>query len=271
MESPGRAAAARAAALVLAVLLAAGCAANREPDPRDLVPTPTPVPAIRIGMVEDAPPFSFRQGERPAGIDVDLATYLGQDLGRPLRVFTMPYDDLVPALLDKRVDVIMSGLSISRLRELQVDFGDPIFRSGVGVLIRRSDASRWKSPAQVVKEAQRIGVTKNTTAERYVRENAPDSQVFGYVSNTNAIAELEQRRIDAFVADGPTVAWYAASHEGSMMPMLRPLLTQEQVAWGFRPSSRRLRERVNESIARWRSDGTLNGVLRRWVPAWEPR
>jgi len=264
------AASARATALVLAALLAAGCPSNPEPDPRSLIPTPTPVPAIRIGMVEDAPPFSFRQGDRPAGIDVDLATYLGQDLGRPLRVFTMSYDELVPALLDKRVDIIMSGLSISRLRELQVDFGDPILRSGVGVLVRRSEASRWKSPSQAVKEAQRIGVTKNTAAERYVREHAPDSQVFGYVSNTNAIAELEQRRVDAFVADAPIIAWYAASHEGSMMPMLRPLLTQDQIAWGFRPSSRRLRERANESIARWRTDGTLNGVLRRWVPAWEP-
>lgn len=263
-------AAARAIALVAVALVVSGCA-TPQPDPRDLIPTPTPVPAIRIGMVEDAPPFSFRQGDRPAGIDVDLATYLGQDLGRPLRVFTFPYDELVPALLDKRVDIIMSGLTISRLRELQVDFGDPILRSGVGVLARRSEASRWKSPSQAVKEAQRIGVTKNTSAERYVRENAPDSQVFGYVNNTNAIAELEQRRIDAFVADGPTVAWYAASHEGSMMPMLRPLLTQDQIAWGFRPSSRRLRERVNESIARWRTDGTLNGVLKRWVPAWEPR
>ncbi|MEY3358025.1 MAG: phosphoglyceromutase, partial [Actinomycetota bacterium] len=37
---------------------------------------------------------------------------------------------------------------------------------------------------------------KNTSAERYVRENAPDSQVFGYVNNTNAIAERAGISVD---------------------------------------------------------------------------
>lgn len=241
------------------------------PDPMDLVPTPTPIPPIRIGMVQDAPPFSFRQGDHPAGIDVDLATYLGQELGHPLRVFTMSYEELVPALLDKRVDIVMSGMTITRLRELQVDFSQPYLKSGLAVLVRRGDATRFKTPTKALKEAQRIGVTKGTTGEKYVRENAPDSQVFSYASNTNAIAELEQRRIDAFVSDGPTVAWYAASNEGALLPLLHPLLTQDSIGWGFRPTSRRLRERVDQALERWKRDGTLGGVLRRWVPKWEPR
>ena len=67
------------------------------------------------------------------------------------------------------------------------------------------------------------------------------------------------------------MAWYAASDEGALLPLLHPLLTQDSIGWGFRPTSRRLRERVDQALERWKRDGTLGGVLRRWVPKWEPR
>lgn len=259
----------RAILAIAVTAIALGCAAPR-PDPADLVPTPTPVPAIRIGMSPDAPPFSFRQGGRPAGIDVDLATYLGQELQRPLRVYPMQLDELVPALLDKRIDIVMSGMTASRLRELQVDFGASYLASGVAVLARRADASRFRSPGQAIAEAGRIGVVRGTAGEKYAREHAPEAQVFAYANHANAVAELTQRRVDAVVADAPTVAWYAASDEGALLPLLSPPLTTEPIAWGFRPQSRRLRERADAAIERWKADGTLDKVLGRWLPGWRP-
>jgi polar amino acid transport system substrate-binding protein len=262
---------ARLGLLAAAVVLAGGCAATSPPVPSPPPePTPTPVPPIRIGVTGDSPPFCFRQAGRLAGIEIDLASYLGQDLGRPVRAIAIPWEEMIPALVNREIDIIMSGMTVTRLRQLRVAFSEPYVRSGLGVLVRRNEADRGIAPARAVARADKIGVTKGTTAEKYVREHSKDSQIFAFTSNVNALAELEQGRVDAFVADAPIVAWYAALDEGALEPLLHPLLTKDEIAWGFRPGDAELREQADRSLAHWKRDGTLGGVLRRWLPGWEP-
>jgi polar amino acid transport system substrate-binding protein len=258
--------------LALATMLGAavgGCAAIDPPPPPPLEPTPTPVPSLRVGITADAPPFAFRQAGRLTGIEIDLASYLGQDLGLSIRAFPMAWDELVPALVNRQIDVIMSGMAITRLRELQVRFSEPYLRSGLGVLVRRKEGERHKTPSKALAASDKVGVVKGTTAEKYVRETVEDAQVFSFTSNKNGVAELEQGRIDAFVSDAPVVAWYASLDEGALMPLLKPLLTKEEIGWGFRPTDEILREKADAALERWKRDGTLNGVLRRWLPTWE--
>lgn len=234
------------------------------------MPTPIPIPPIRVGVTDDSPPFCFRQGGRLVGIELDLASQLGREFGRPLRVYPMTFDELTQAVLNHEIDIIMSGMTITRLRELRISFSDPYLESGLAVLVRRTDAARFKTPASVLKGSLRIGVTKGTTGEKFVRGNVSDAQVFSYQTNGNAIADLEQRRIDAFVTDVPIVAWYASTEEGELLPLLSPLLTKDTIGWGFRPSSETMREKADAALERWKHDGTLSYILHRWLPNWEP-
>src|SRR5262249_34033451 len=161
-----------------------------------------------------------------------LASFLGQDLGRPVRATVIPAEELISALLNHEIDMIMSGMTITRLRQLRVAFSDPYMQTGLGVLLRRNEADRNLTPERAVERARKIGVTKGTIGEKYVREHTKDSQVFTFLSNANALAELQERRVDAFVADGPIVAWYASLDEGALQPLLRPLLTKDELGWG---------------------------------------
>ncbi|MGD9613288.1 MAG: hypothetical protein AB7V22_10375 [Kiritimatiellia bacterium] len=38
------------------------------------------------------------------------------------------------------------------------------------------------------------------------------------------------------------------------------------MAWAFRRGSVALRESANEALAVWQKDGTLESILRRWIP-----
>lgn len=267
MRSRTRAALAALACVAATALL--GCTAAAPPPPPPFEPTPTPVPPIRIGITADSPPFSFRQAGKLAGIEIDLAAYLGQDLGRPVRAIVIPWEELIPALNNREIDIIMAGMTITRLRQLRVAFSEPYLQSGLGVLVRRSESERGMTPARAVERADKIGVTKGTMGEKYVREHSKDSQIFSFATNSNALAELEQRRISAFVTDGPIVAYYASLDEGALQPLLKPLLTRDEIGWGFRQGDVELREDADRLLARWKRDGTLGGVLRRWLPTWE--
>jgi polar amino acid transport system substrate-binding protein len=255
-----------AACLGLLVLLA-GCAPTRPAAPP---PPPRPVvPELRIGVTLDSPPFVMQQGNQMVGIEIDFAMRLSSVLRRPLRVIALNWNELIPSLLNGRIDMIMSGMTITRLRSLRVAFSDPYMDSGLSVLIRSNLAENYKTPASVMSSSLRLGVTKGTTAASYVNENYRGGQVFPFLSNSDGVADLVPGRIDAFVTDAPIVAWFAAEHEGILVPLIRPLLTHEQLGWGFRPQDDSLRLAANDALAGWRAEGFVGRTLRKWIPLYE--
>jgi polar amino acid transport system substrate-binding protein len=262
---------ARALALVLGLvgLVLAGCSGSQPQRPS--VPPALQVPELRVGVTLDTPPFAMQQGTQMAGIEVDFAMRIAATLRRPLRVVALTWAELIPALTDGRIDIIMSGMTITRLRSLRIAFSQPYMDSGMSVLIRAGLADSYPTPQSVMASSLRIGVTRGTTGETFVRENYRTGQIFPYLSNSDAIADLVPGRVDAFVSDAPIVAWFASEHEGTLVPLIRPFLTNEPIGWGFRPQDEALRGQVEEMLAGWKADGTVTAVIKRWLPMWQPR
>ena len=256
------------ALLALGVTIGA-CAASQPPPPR--APAKPAAPELRVGVTLDSPPFAMQQGTQMAGIEVDFAMKIASAMRRPLRVVALTWNELIPALVDGQIDIIMSGMTITRLRSVRIAFTEPYMDSGMSALIRAGLAESYPTPASVMTSSLRIGVTKGTTAETYVRENYRSGQIFPYLSNSDAVADLVPGRVDAFISDAPIVAWFASEHEGQLVPRIRPFLTNEPIGWGFRPQDEALRTNVNQLLAGWKADGTVTALIKRWLPMWQPR
>ena len=112
----------------------------------------------------------------------------------------------------------------------------------------------------------RVGVVRDTTAEKYIRERHPTLSLSTYSQAEDASAELINRRIDAFIADLPLIVWTASANEADTYPLAKPLLTQEGIAWAFRQTDPELRQQANDLLAQWRQDGLRADILRRWMP-----
>ena len=52
-----------------------------------------------------------------AGVEVDFANQLGKNLGKTIVFVETPFPELIQALLEERIDIIMSGMSITRERK----------------------------------------------------------------------------------------------------------------------------------------------------------
>jgi len=258
------------AAVLTLTLVLAGCASSRPEAPPPPPPKPT-VPELRVGVTLDSPPFAMRQGMEMQGIEVDFAMRLSSVLRRPLRVIALTWAELIPALLDGQIDIIMSGMTITRLRSMRVSFSDPYMDSGLSVLIRANLASSYPTPAEALGGSLRVGVTRGTTADTFINENYRSGQVFPYLSNSDGVADLVPGRIDAFVTDAPIVAWFASAHDGQLVPLIRPLLTQEQLGWGFRPQDDVLRQAANDALASWKAEGFVERTIKRWIPLYKAR
>lgn len=265
-----RAARGRVATALLALAMALQACSASAPE-RPAAPAKPTAPELRVGVTLDSPPFAMQRGMQMVGIEVDFAIKLAGRLDRPLRVVALEWSELIPALLGGRIDIIMSGMTVTRLRTLRIAFSEPYLEAGLSVLVPAGLADRYPTPQAVMASDLRLGVVRGTTAETYVREHYRGGQIFPYVSNGDAIADLLAARVDAFVTDAPIVAWFASEHEGQLVPLLRPLLTHDQIAWGFRPQDEALRQAANDALAEWKSDGTVNEIIDRWIPLWQAR
>jgi ABC-type amino acid transport substrate-binding protein len=244
-----------------ALLLLCGCAS---PPP----PKPAPhVEPLRVGISLNAPPYAFLRGDDFAGVEVDFARALAQQLGRPVQLVDMSWRDLIPALQSGRIDVIMSGMSVTRAREAAIGFTQPYLRSGLVPMVRREDAPRRREAGKGFRCGSGIGVSAGTTGERFVRERCPQDVVV-YPSIGDAIDELKQRRIDTVVTDAPIVIWYVSQDEANLAVVLDPL-TSEDLAWGVRRGDQALRADLDGAIAVWRTDGTRARILGRWIAYWQ--
>lgn len=249
------------ASMLLATLVVGGCAATARLR-GGAIPSP-----LRVGVAPDYPPLAYRHDGRIQGVEVDFAHKLAGDLGVEVVLVETTWDQLIPALREDRIDVIMSGMSITEQRQRLVRFTDPYLKVGQMALVRRSEYRRVREPGAMNAATVRVGYIEGTTGEQFVRAKLPQASPHGFDSADDGVAALRAGVIDVFIDDAPTI-WRVAAGLESPERELRGLytpLTEEYLAWAVRPQDERLRKRLNEALRRWKASGALDDVLDHWI------
>jgi polar amino acid transport system substrate-binding protein len=223
------------------------------------------VPPLRVGITPDFPPLVFKQGDQIVGIEAELARMLGEELGRPVKFVEVKWDAQIPALLEGRTDIIMSSMTVTRERQVRIAFAEPFMKSGLVAAVRSDDVSKYPTAQGIMNLVGIVGFVPNTTSDAFVRKNMPHAQQHYLSYPRQAANALQQRWIDIFIGDAPTVIWLVSENESHMAGIWRPL-NEEYLAWGMRKDDRDLLARVNAALAQFRSDGRLDRVLHKWLP-----
>ena len=106
-------------------------------------------------MAANYPPLSFREDGELVGIEVDLAREVVRETGLTVTIKQVPWAELIPALQSGKIDVIMSGMSVTDARAQQVTFVEPYLRTGQMVL----DSRTGRAAARTARAAARSGAT----------------------------------------------------------------------------------------------------------------
>ena len=237
--------------------LAAGCRSPGLP--------PVSGPPLRIGVVEDAPPLVFRDHRRWRGVEADLGRALAARLGQRPVFVPFPPAQLETALFDGKVDVLMAGLAVTEERRVKMDFSTPYLVVGQAALVRSPDRMRVNTLQKLTSARVRVGVLADSAGDRLVSRYFSRAIRQPFPDLAPAADALREGRIDMIVHDAPTLWWIARRHEPAFV-VAPPLFAKEEIAWAFRRSSISLRETANQALADWQKDGTLETVLRRWLP-----
>jgi len=223
---------------------------------------------LRVGVTPDYPPVVTKNKGIIEGLEAELAFLLAKELHRPLEFVELRWDQQIPALLNGDIDMIMSGMSVTEERRTRIDFCEPYMKSGLMALGRRKELQRYRSWERIVKCGDEIGVKKGTTGDVFVEKNCTGSRRVLYTVPNDAALALRRRDIDLFIHDAPCVQWLASKYEADLA-VVPLLLTQEDIAWGVNPRNPELKKRVNAVLEKWKANGSLMEIVKRWIPAVE--
>lgn len=92
---------------------------------------------LRLGTAAVTEPFSFVDGSHSVvGFDIELASYVAQELGMTLEVVNMDFGALIPAIISGKVDMIAACVTITDERSKKVLFSEPYYAGGIAALVR---------------------------------------------------------------------------------------------------------------------------------------
>jgi ABC-type amino acid transport substrate-binding protein len=235
------------------------------PDGRAADPAP-----LKVGVTPIFPPVIYKEGGKLVGVEADFAKMLGEELGRPVQFVELKWEDQIPALVDGRTDIIMSGMSATRARELRIAFSKPWLIIGQMALVRRDDAFRYALGFPARPNGV-IGVLKSTTGDFLVQQEFSRNERKTYSNSGAAAKALMKKRIDLFICDAPTIWWLAGLHETDGLVAVPIFITQEPLAWGMRRSDTDLQNAANAALDKLQQSGRAVATIKRWIPLFQPQ
>ena len=190
-------------ALLLPLLLS-GCASSGGKSPGALTRI-LESGVIRVGMTGEQPPLTMmsRDGEF-LGLDVALMRVLARSMGVEARFVQRDFDQLLDALDEGDVDVVMSGMTITPRRVERVTFIGPYFTSGKTLLTRFEELAAIEIPEDLDKPGLRIAALRGSTSEEFARSSFSNAKLVLTAGLDEAVRKVLTGDADALVADRET-------------------------------------------------------------------
>ena len=163
-----------------------------------------------VGITGTQPPLNATTKDgKIIGLDADIAKGISVNMGAKLKLSKMPFAELLPALRNGKVDMIISGMTMTLARNTKVAFVGPYYISGKGILTKTENIASLQNPDGLNKPEFRVAALKDSTSQVFVKESSPKAKLVTTQSYDDAIDLLFENKIDALIADFPFCAFAA--------------------------------------------------------------
>ncbi len=219
---------------------------------------------LRVGMEAGYIPFEMRD-KRGAiiGFDVDLAKLMARYMGVKVTFINTQWDGIIPALLTDKFDILISGMTITPERNLQVNFAEPYIIIGQTILLNARNKDTVKSVKELNDPKYTVATKLGTTGEIAARRYLGKAKLKTFETEADAALEVRNGRADAFVYDLPFNVVYGAQYKDALVHLKEPF-TKEPLGWAIRKGDPDFLNWLDHFQNQIRNDGTYDALYNKW-------
>jgi len=221
---------------------------------------------LKVGMSGNQPPMNMVNRDGAImGMDVDLAKALAAAMRVQLEIKPMPFGDLMKALEDGQVDMVISGMSITAERTEKVSFVGPYMLSGKSILTKNSTLGAISSTDEVNKKELKLAALSNSTSASFVQTVAPEAQLIEVADYDEGVNMVKDGKADALVADMPICQLTVMRYPSAGFVTLQQPLTLEPIGIAISKDDPQFLNLVENYLDAYGKMGVLNQLRKRWL------
>lgn len=213
------------------------------------------------------PPEEYYDGTTPKGSDIDTGNEIAKRLGVTAEFVNTGFDGIIPALVGKKCDAIISGMNDTEERAKQVDFVD-YMSVGQSFMVQKGNPSGINTLDDVAGKTVSVEVgTSNADfltakSDEFTKAGKKAITIQVFPKDTDAANALRTGKVDAYFGDAPVVAYYVKTASDSFAfggDAINPIPVGIAIRKGDE-----LKATVSAAIDAMYADGTMKTILGNW-------
>jgi polar amino acid transport system substrate-binding protein len=220
---------------------------------------------LRVGFNAGYMPFEMTdKNGNFVGFDIDVAKEMAKAMNVKFVPVNTDWDGIIPSLITGKFDIIMSGMTVTQERNLQVNFADPYIVVGQTILLHKKHEGSIRSYKDLNHEKFTITSMLGTTGEKAVKRMIPKAKYKSFDKEQEAALEVANGKADAFVYDLPYCAIFMDEQGKDKLVFLDKPFTYEPLAWAVNKGDPDFLNWLNNFLRQLKNDGRYQNIYNKW-------
>lgn len=224
------------------------------------------------------PPYEYKDGNGYAGIDVEIAGLIAEELGLELEIVDIEFGAIIGGVETGKYDMGMAGLTVTEERKQQVNFTET-YATGIQSVIVPADSTYASfedfytgfdadgNPTGV-KEGITIGVQQDTTGDIYSSDDVEKwgfgaDNVIRYKTGADAVEALKANKVTAVIIDNEPAKSFVGTN--TELKILDGSYAEEDYAICVSKENEKLLTDINEALAKLKEDGKIDAIVDKYI------
>ncbi len=223
------------------------------------------VQAEDLKLAVDVPyePFEYKAPDGSlTGFEIDLGNAVCKEIGAKCEWVIQAWDGIIPGLLARKYDAIMSSMSITEERAKKVLFSEGYYNTPSAWFAKKGAGINVSDKATL--KGKKVGVQRGTLQDGYVSDNFADVvEIKRYTTADDLVLDLNGGRIDVVFLDFP-VGESTILKDENYEVLGDHVKLGDGVGVAFRKRDKDLAERFNKALAKLKADGTYDTIMKKY-------
>jgi polar amino acid transport system substrate-binding protein len=203
----------------------------------------------------------------PIGSDIEIGQEIAKRMGIKADFVNTGFDGIIPALVGKKCDAIISGMNDTDERRKQVDFVDYL-SVGQSFMVQKGNPAGIKSIDDIAGKTVSVEVgTSNADflkakSDEFTKAGKKAITISTFPKDLDAATALRTGKVDAYFGDAPVVAYYVKQTPDAFAfggDAINPITVGIAIRKG-----EALKAAVQSAVDAMYKDGTMAKILAKW-------
>jgi polar amino acid transport system substrate-binding protein len=176
----------------------------------------------------------------------------------------MQFSTLIASLTSNKIDIISAAMFVTAARKEVIDFSEPFYTYGEGLVVPKTDARAYTNQEDLKGEV--VGAQVGTAFVDALKKSGLFGEVKAYDAIPDILRDVNAGRLKAGFADYPILAYnlkQGGFPEVRIVEAYKPTVVGS-VGIGVRKGDTELLGKINASLKKLKTNGTVDKILDKW-------